>query len=54
MVRLTLDWIGDPPERGQFLKTPRGRTAYEVVALTHVNRRVGSRGMERYKLQFER
>lgn len=32
-VRLTMTWHGERPTAGCFLKTPRGRTAYEILSV---------------------
>lgn len=45
--KLTARWPGiDPPRPGQFLKAPRGRTAYEIVEV----RQRKSTGQRNYNL----
>jgi len=51
--QLRAHWIGDPPRPGEFLKAPRGRTAYEITAIRKVSR-AGLGTGPRYVLTVER
>lgn len=47
---LTATWYGEPPRLGHFLKSDRGRTAYEITALREVVPRSPAAGCRRFVL----
>lgn len=42
--KLTMRWGGAPPRPGQWLKSAKGRTAYEITAVRSVARRTRGLG----------
>lgn len=55
MPIMVMTWEGfDQPGVGQFMKSPRGRTAYEICSMREVQMREPRRGIKRYRMHCQR
>lgn len=53
-VKLNMTWRGERPTVGCFLRTPRGRTAYEITAIRPVKTEMKTLGCRRLILTCAR
>ena len=54
LVTMMMSWHGDALQIGAFLKSPRGKVAYEICAIRRVKSKLPSLGRGKYALSCRR